>query len=137
MKIVDGKNAVLGRLASMTAKHLLKGEEVHIINAEKVIMTGDPKSIKQKYLERRQRGSPQHGPFFPTHPDGIVKRAIRGMLPYKTPKGRVALKKLRVYVGIPEQFTNKDKESMANKLIRSNFITVAEVAKTLGWHKDK
>ena len=133
MKVVDGKNAVLGRLASMTVKKLLVGEEIAIVNAEKIIITGNPKRTVEKYLERRRRGSPQHGPFFPTHPDAIVKRAIRGMIPYKTARGRTAMKKLRVYIGVPEQFANENKENMANKLIRSNFITVKDLSKTLGW----
>src|SRR3989337_1637 len=98
MIVVDGKNAVLGRLAGKVAKELLNGEEVAIVNAHKIIITGDRKKILEKYLFRRQIGSPQHGPFFPKKPELIVKRTVRGMLPYKTPKGRNALKKLRVYV---------------------------------------
>ncbi len=127
--IVDGKNAVLGRLAVNTAKKLMAGEEVHIYNAEKVIITGRPIEIKKKYLERRARGSPHHGPFFPRMPNLIVRRTIRGMLPYKTNKGRTAFKKLRVYNGPPKEKA----ESVATKQIRSKFITVGEVAKTLGW----
>ena len=133
MKVFDAKNAVLGRLASATARQLLAGEEVAIVNTEKSIITGDPKVTVIKYIERRQRGTPQHGPFFPTQPHTIVRRAIRGMLPYKTPKGRVAMKKLRVYIGVPEQLADKGTESVAKKLIKSDFITVGELARILGW----
>lgn len=137
MKIIDGKNAVMGRLASMTAKELLSGEEVAIVNAEKVIITGNHGQIIGKYIDRRRRGSPQHGPFFPTQPDAIVRRTVRGMVPYKTTKGRSAMKRLRVYVGVPEQMTEKAKEGVANKLIRSDYITVKEVAEILGWRARK
>jgi large subunit ribosomal protein L13 len=137
MKVVDGKNAVLGRLASLTARELLKGEDVAIVNAEKVIITGDPKQITGKYLKRRRLGSPQHGPFFPTHPDAIVRRTVRGMLPYKTPKGRAAFKKLRVYVGVPHSLAGRDAMSVANKLISSDFTTVRDVSRILGWHERK
>ena len=133
MKVIDAKNAVLGRLASMTAKQLLNGEEIAVVNAEKAIVTGNPTSIREKYLRLRRIGNPHHGPFYPTKPDAIVRRTIRSMMPYKTNKGRIAFKRLRVYVGVPEQLAKEGKENIANKLIRSNFITVKEVSKTLGW----
>lgn len=127
--IIDGKDAVLGRLASTTAKKLLKGEEITIINAEKIILTGRPNDIKQEYLKKRQIGSPQHGPFFPRQPEKIVRRTIRGMLPYKTPKGRAAFKKLRVYTGA----NGMEGEKIGVKTIHSSYMTVKDVAKILGW----
>ena len=132
--IVDGKNAVLGRLAVGTAKKLMSGEEVQIFNAEKVIITGRPNLIKEKYLARRARGNPHHGPFFPRMPHLIVRRTIRGMLPYKTNKGRAAFKKLRVYNGAVPKGTDKA-EALATKPIRSRYITVGELAKALGWNE--
>ena len=134
MKVIDGKNAVLGRLASMTAKSLLAGEEIAIVNAEKIIVTGNPKRLVEKYLERRRRGSPQHGPFFPKQPHAIVQRAVRGMMPYKTKKGRAALKKLRIYIGMPDEFKNEKLESIAAKPVRADYIRIGDVAKTLGWN---
>lgn len=133
MKIIDGYNAVLGRLASMTAKTLLKGEEVAIVNAEKIIITGDARSIKARYIERRRRGSPQHGPFFPKQPHMIVRRTIRGMLPYKTSKGRSAMKRLKVYTGVPESFRGEELTKMATKDVRSRYIRIGEIARTIGW----
>ncbi|MCX6815319.1 MAG: 50S ribosomal protein L13 [Candidatus Aenigmarchaeota archaeon] len=132
MKVIDGKNAVLGRLSSATAKHLLAGEEVIIVNAEKAIITGGAKDIKEKYLERRRRGSPQHGPFFPKQPAAIVRRTIRGMIPYKTNKGRKAMKALRVYAGVPEELKDAKIESIAVKQIKSDYIRVGDLAKILG-----
>ena len=129
--IIDGKDAVLGRLASTTAKKLLSGEEVTIINAEKIILTGRPIEIKKQYLQRRQIGSPQHGPFFPREPQKIVRRTIRGMLPYKTPRGRTAFKKLRVYTGT----NGMEGEKVGVKAIKSNFMTVGDVAKIIGWRE--
>ena len=126
--IIDGKNAVLGRLAVGTAKKLMAGEEVQIFNAEKVIITGSPNLIKEKYLARRARGNPHHGPFFPRMPHLIVRRTIRGMLPYKTNKGRAAFRKLRVHIGAPTE-----KAETMTKTIRSRYITVGELAKRLGW----
>lgn len=125
--IVDGKNAVLGRLASLAAKQLLQGEEVTITSADKIIITGDRKKIVGKYLKRRRLGSPQHGPFFPTRPEAIVRRTVRGMLPYKTESGRKAMKMLRVVL-----HEERNAISIA-KGIRTDYITVGELAKNLGW----
>ena len=132
MPVIDGKNAILGRLASRAAKQLLNGESISIVNAEKIIITGSPQSIKEKYLARRRRGSAHHGPYYPTRPDLIVRRTVRGMLPYKTNRGRNAFKRLRVYVGIPEGTANAEKMEAS---IKSNYITVGEVANALGWRE--
>lgn len=129
---IDGTNAVLGRLATSVVKQLLKGEQVNIVNIEKIIITGDPKFTVKKYIERRQRGSAHHGPFFPKTPEGIVKRAIRGMMPYKTAKGRAAMKKLRIFVSMPENI--KDCKAFSESLdIKSKYMTVEKLSKTLGW----
>lgn len=131
--IIDAKNAVLGRLATYVAKQLLGGEEIVIVNAEHCIITGNPRSIKEKYLKRRAIGSPHHGPFFPKTPDRMVRRAIRGMLPYKTNRGRTAFKRLRVHVSVPEGMSGM--QSVAVKDIKTNFVYVGELAKSLGWRE--
>ena len=132
MMLIDGKNAVLGRLATAVAKELLKGTEVVIVNTGKIIITGSPKKIVGKYLERRRKGSPHHGPFFPKKPDMIVRRAIRGMLP-KTKKGRNVIKKLRVYIGMPEELQKNEMKNIAVKILKTDFIRIEELSKSLGW----
>ena len=132
MIVIDGKNAILGRLASHAAKQLLNGVDVSIVNAEKIIITGNPKSIKEKYHVKRMRGSAHHGPFFPKHPDLIVRRTIRSMLPYKTNRGRNAFKRLRVCIGMPEGTGEVQKMEAS---IKSNYITVGKVAEALGWRE--
>ncbi len=131
--IIDGKNAVLGRMASQAAKALLNGEEVKIVNAEKVIVTGQRDSIVSVYAKKRSIGSPQHGPFFPTRPDMIVRRTIRSMLPYKTGRGREAFKKLRVYIDIPDELKNEKFQTLAVKEIKTEYMTVGKIAKSIGW----
>ncbi|HLC49839.1 MAG TPA: 50S ribosomal protein L13 [archaeon] len=129
---IDGKNLVLGRTASVVARHLLGGKNVNIVNAEKMIITGDPDEIIAKYIARRQRGSPQHGPFFPIKPDMLVKRTIRGMLPYKTNKGRNAFKNLKVYTGKPDKIKTETGET---KKIKTRYITVEKLSLAIGWNK--
>jgi len=127
--ILDGDGAVLGRLASRTAKSLLAGEEIIILNAEKIVITGNPEFIKTRYLEKLPIGSPQHGPYFPRRADMIVRRAIRGMLPYKKAKGLAAFRKLRVYKGVPAGLKG-DVKSMKRD-IRSPCISIGELSRIM------
>lgn len=130
MMIIDGKNMVLGRLSSLVAKKLLNKEKVEIINAEKIIILGDPKKIHGEYLELRQKGDVYKGPFFPKRPDDIFKRTVKGMLP-KNRTGRSLLKNLEIYIGTPE---GKEKtEEIQQKPVNTTFITLGELSKRLGW----
>lgn len=129
MKIIDGNNAVMGRLASYVAKELLKGEEIAVVNSEKVIITGSKKNIRQEFHEKRSRvGSSQKGPKHSKTSERIVKRAIRGMLPnYREGRGREAFKRLKCYNGIPKDFENEKLIKLA-KDKKSKYITVKEVS---------
>lgn len=130
MKIIDGKNAILGRLASYTAKEALKGEEIVIVNSEQIIITGNKKNIKENFEEKRGRvGSGQKGPKISRVSEKIVKRVIRGMLPnYRTGRGREAFKKIKCYVGIPKKFEGM-KMIKAGKEKTSKFIRIGEILK--------
>lgn len=134
LMIVDGRNAILGRLATQTAKHLLKGEDITIVNAEKIIITGNKKQIITKYIARRQRGSTEKGPYFPKTPEAIIRRTVRGMLPYKTGRGREAFRKLRVHVDIPEELKSQAQQ-MPAKAVKAEFMTIEELASNLGWKR--
>ncbi|MFH1631101.1 MAG: 50S ribosomal protein L13 [Candidatus Aenigmatarchaeota archaeon] len=134
--IIDAKNAVVGRLASNSAKVLLNGEKVIIMNAGKAIITGEPLVTKQKYMRINRIGSPRHGPFLHKAPDKILRRVIRGMIPYKKTKGKNAMKRLSVFVGIPANLGEiKGNEQVATftKSIKSNFIYLEDVSRSLGW----
>lgn len=130
-KVVDASGLVLGRMASIVAKRLLNGEKIIIVNAEKAVISGDKYMLTRQYNDYLQIGHPGRGPLHPRRPDRIVKRAIRGMLPYKRPRGREAFKRLRVYVGIPEELKGIPAETIpeadASKL-RGRYITVLELA---------
>src|SRR6056297_2377709 len=108
--IVDGKNVVLGRLASFVAKEALKGNEVNVVNIEQIIITGNKKNIKKEFEEKRSRfGHSQKGPKHPAIVEKMVKRVVRGMLPnYREGRGREAIKKVKCYKGIPKEFEEKD-----------------------------
>jgi large subunit ribosomal protein L13 len=110
--IIDADNLVLGRLASVIAKRLLNGEQITVVNAEKAIIQGSRKEILEDYLGKNRRGSQKAGPYYPRRPDRIFKRTVRGMLPYQKPRGREALKRLRVYIGIPDALKEKEMETL-------------------------
>ncbi len=128
--IIDADGAVLGRLASTVAKKLLMGEEITIINSEKAIVTGNPEVIIKKYIANRNRCNPTQGPFYPRYPDTLVRRVIRGMLPYKKERGRKALKNLKVFIG-----SNNMTGVPLKKQINCKFVTVGEICEKLGAKK--
>ena len=101
--IIDAEDLVLGRMASTIAKRLLKGEKITIVNAEKAVLSGKKKSRVSETKEFLEVGHPKKGPFHYRRPDKIVRRAVRGMLPYKQPKGKQAHKRLKAFTGIPEE----------------------------------
>jgi len=114
--IIDGKDSVLGRLATFAAKSALEGENVDIVNAKDIVIVGNKNDILDKYLERRRIGTMSKGPFFPRDIKGIVRRAIRGMIRNKRYHGREAFKRIRVYEAIPEEL--KDKEMINISKVR-------------------
>lgn len=132
MNIIDGKDAILGRLASYVAREALKGEEFAIVNCEQIIITGNKKDIEE-YLEskRKRVGSTQKGPKVSRTSEKMVKRVIRGMLPnYRTGRGRDALKRIKCYVGVPKEFEAGKKILMETKpKSRNKIVRVKEVAK--------
>jgi large subunit ribosomal protein L13 len=131
--IIDAEGAVLGRLCTVVAKRLLNGEEIAVVNSEKVIVTGKKIMIKAHFKHEREVGTYRKGPFYPRMPDRILKRTIRGMIPYQEPHGRTAFKRLRCYIGIPKEMQGQtfEKITVAEKY-PTNYMTLQEVAQFLG-----
>ncbi len=131
--VIDASNCILGRLASNVSKELIKGKAVSIINAEKAVISGNPKYAEKILRENVKRGDPYHGPFYPREPDQIIKRVVRGMLPKNT-KGRNALKKLKVYISIPESL--KDKKAVrigsAENRLECKYTEIGKLSGKLG-----
>jgi large subunit ribosomal protein L13 len=131
--VIDAEGAVLGRICTAIAKRLLKGEEIAVVNSEKVIVTGKKDMIKAHYKHEREVGTYRKGPFFPRMPDRIVKRCVRGMIPYQEPHGRTAFKRLKCYIGVPKEFQGKtfEKISSAEKH-PAEYMTIQDIAQFLG-----
>jgi len=136
--VIDGEGHILGRLSSIVAKRLLNGEKIVIVNAEKIMITGDKEEIFRRYKEKYDRGSKDYGPHFPRHPERIFKRTVRGMLPHKEARGRKALKNLRVFISIPEELKNSEMEKIKSALFEEKIksgkgIPLIEVSRYLGY----
>jgi large subunit ribosomal protein L13 len=111
--IVDAADKTLGRLATEVARvirgkhkpmftpHLDTGDNVIVVNASKVVLTGKKADQKTYFRHSGYMGGEQHIPFrriMASHPERVIELAVKGMLP-KSALGRNLSKKLKVYAG--------------------------------------
>lgn len=112
--VVDAEGLVLGRLAAQVAKilrgkhkpmftpHMDTGDNVIIINASKVKVTGRKAEQKTYFSHTGYMGHERHTPFatmLAKHPERIIEKAVFGMLPKSTLSRTTLRRKLRVYAG--------------------------------------
>lgn len=111
--LVDAEGEVLGRLASKVAKiirgknktnytpHMDCGDNVVIINAEKVVLSGN-KMVEKTYIRHTGYSGGQREltaeQLLNRKPEALVEKAVKGMLP-KNSLGRELFRNLYVYVG--------------------------------------
>ncbi|MCX8190346.1 MAG: 50S ribosomal protein L13 [Candidatus Diapherotrites archaeon] len=137
MAIIDAKEHVVGRLSSIVAQRALMGERIDIINAEKAVVIGQEEVVVQRWRRRinlTRKGNPERGPKFPKRPDKILKKAITGMLPNKTNRGKKAEKRVRVFIGIPKGLDANKAENIriAKYNGKEAAISLEELCKKLG-----
>ena len=141
VRYVDASGQIAGRLCSKIAKQLLNGERVIVINSEKTLVSGNRKSVMQSWFEYLKIASvvhPKHGPFHQRTPDGIITRMVRGMVPRRKPKGELAMKRLRVYVGVPNEYAKvkfQRFEDTAATKPPAYYVSISEIAKRIGWKR--
>ena len=134
--LVNAEGLIVGRMCSKVAKRLLNGEEVTILNAEKAVFSGKKKA---KILEAHiflEVGAPVRGPFHYRRPDRFLRKTVRGMVPFKQPKGKEAYKRLRVFMGVPLDFKGKEMitfEEASSADLKGPHFTLGELAKEIGW----
>ncbi|MCQ2056231.1 MAG: 50S ribosomal protein L13 [archaeon] len=118
------------------AQRIMSGEDIIVINAEGIIITGEESFIFEDYKRRVDRGdaTKRKGPFYPRRADLLFKRSVRGMIPWTTTSGRNAYRKLHVFVGTPKQFEKIEKEEIkpAMRKVSSKYTTLGSVSKYLG-----
>lgn len=136
MAVIDANNLILGRMASNVAKRLLNGEEIHIINAEKAIISGRKDTTFSRYRRYVERGSREFGPRFPRRPEQIIARTIRGMIPHKKMTGKEAYNRLKVYIGVPPELMKEQAGTIENasimRLSTSNYTVLGDLSRRLG-----
>ncbi len=137
LEIIDGTEHVMGRLATYVAKQILNGEEIVVVNADKIVVTGRKEEILQDYMQRRNRGLKGHkrkGPYYPRMPDRLFRRTVRGMIPYQEPRGRAAYRRLMAYIDVPKEFEGKDFLVIENALEKGSRskMSLADISRGLG-----
>jgi len=111
--VVDAEGKTLGRLAAEVAKilrgkhkpiftpHVDTGDHVIVVNADKVVLTGDKLRQKTYFRHSRYTGGAKFirvAKVMEERPERVVELAVRGMLP-KNRLGRSMYRKLKVYRG--------------------------------------
>ncbi|MBU0457488.1 MAG: 50S ribosomal protein L13 [Nanoarchaeota archaeon] len=137
MKIYNGESMILGRLAARVAKDALLGEEVKVVNCDKVIISGRKTNTFANEKQKRDRkGYPLKSAKFSRLSDRFVRRTIRGMLPWKLTRGKEAFKRIMCHVGVPSELAGKDfitlEDSSVKKLPDLKYVTIGDICKQLG-----
>jgi large subunit ribosomal protein L13 len=111
--VIDAEDVVLGRLASNVATllrgkhkptfapHMDTGDFVIIVNADKVVLTGNKREQAFAYRHSGYPGGLRKqtfGELLDTRPERLLEKVVKGMLP-KNKLGRAQGKKLKVYAG--------------------------------------
>lgn len=134
--IVDAEDKILGRLASRIAREAKqRDEKIHVVNCEDVAISGDEEQITGEYRRRVERGTRHDGPYYPKRPDRILKRTVRGMLPYKSSEGKDAFNRVRTYLGHPHSLEEADEVEVktVEELRHRNYVKLGEVSRSIGW----
>lgn len=142
--VVDGRGHLLGRLASKIAKELLNGQRVTVVRCELLMKSGSLFRNKLKFhefLNKKINTNPRRGFKHYRTPARMFWRTVRGMLPHKTPKGSIALARLKVFEGIPYPYDHKKRMVVpdAIKIVRlrdnRKFTVLGDLAQLAGWTK--
>jgi large subunit ribosomal protein L13 len=133
--VIDATGLVLGRAASVIAKRLLQGESIVVVNSEKAIVTGSRPRVLAFYTAARARGSVRSGPHFPRYPDRIFRRTVRGMVPHQKTRGKEAMDRIEVHIGVPASLQGVAAETLETARARPQLrapLTLAEITRLLG-----
>ena len=137
MKIINCEGLILGRLATYAAKEANVGEEVILVNCSKALITGK-KEVVLKFIHHKlvERGNVFKGPFISCEPAAYVRRVIRGMFPWRMPRGREAYSRIKCYSHLPEDLKDAKFEKLDFASIRKvpnlKYIQIGEILRLMG-----
>lgn len=131
--VIDTRYSVVGRVATEVASRALDGDKVAVVNAESAVITGGKEDVLERFRKRQSLGS-DSGPNHPRRPDGIFKRAIRGMLPMNSTRGRDSFRNIRVYVGNPFEEVEATvlEDATIDRLSTIRFVELGDISTQLG-----
>jgi large subunit ribosomal protein L13 len=117
-----------------------RDDKVVIINSEKAIVSGSSRAVLQTYHDKYALNHARKGPFYPRMPDMILKRTVRGMLPYqRKSSGRRALRNLRVEIGCPHHLASgmpeghvEGEDSNIRKPLPESYVSLGDISASLG-----
>ena len=140
--VVDGTGQILGRLASIVAKKLLEDPslEIVVVNVEKIVVSGKPTEVVKQYkktiLPVRSHHAHKWRPKRPRSPIRLFKKTVWGMLPKHNKRGKNAYRRLKAFIGVPEEYRGTEKvrfkEADVSRL-RGDYVELARIARELGW----
>jgi large subunit ribosomal protein L13Ae len=144
--VIDATGHILGCLTCFVAKQLLENVKVTVVCAENVIAPHTMKEMEKKYqgfLNKRCATNPRRGPFHPRLPSTYLRRIVRSMIPYKKYKGRIAMQRLVIHDGIPQELINVPRFKVQEALYEyhskpnSKFTLLGELLHKFSWkHRD-
>lgn len=140
--VIDCKGHLLGRVAALAAKELLSGQRIIFVRCEELNISGSLQRnvlLHSHTVKKRMNTNHRRGPFHFNAPSRFLHFAIRGMIPYKTTRGKIAMKRMKLYEGCPPRYQTAKKLVIPGALtaIRlkpgRKFTRVGDLAQKFGW----
>eukprot|EP00612_Vaucheria_litorea_P003117 CAMPEP_0171461748 /NCGR_PEP_ID=MMETSP0945-20130129/6068_1 /TAXON_ID=109269 /ORGANISM="Vaucheria litorea, Strain CCMP2940" /LENGTH=223 /DNA_ID=CAMNT_0011988149 /DNA_START=67 /DNA_END=738 /DNA_ORIENTATION=- len=144
--VVDGRGHLMGRLASIVAKRILMGENIIVVRCEEIMISGTLLRNKIRFAnfrKKRMNTNPKKGPFHYRSPSEHLWKTVRGMIPHKTNRGKMAMRRFKPFDGIPEKYHKKKRMVIpqALKIIKLSpgrkFCVLGRLSTEVGWKQAK
>jgi large subunit ribosomal protein L13Ae len=142
--IIDGRGHLVGRLASICAKQMLRGQKVVVVRCEEMNISGSLFRNNLKYhefLAKSNNSNPRRNFKHFHSPSRMFWRSLRGMLPHKEARGADALQHLKVFEGIPYPYDQRKRMVVPSALRvcrlkpMRDFCGLGELATKVGWNR--
>lgn len=140
--IIDGRGHMMGRLASLVAKQILRGQKVVVVRCEGINISGSlfrKKLEFKEYLNKANNTNPRRNYHHFRSPSRIFWKTVRGMTPHKEARGKAALQRLKVFEGIPYPYDQRKRMVVpqALRVLRlapmSDYTVLGELSSHVGW----
>merc|ERR1711887_32376 len=142
LTVIDARDHLLGRLASLVAKEALLGQKIVVVRCEELVISGSHIRNKLKLLMKRNKRmntNPVKGPFHHRSPADMFIRVVRGMIPHKLYRGSAAFQRVKAVEGVPEPFSSVKRVVVPDALrvtrLRPGrkYSHLGKLATDLGW----